>query len=125
MWQEAIFDKKPSLLLGTIDNFAKLAWLDEAINLFSDRSYSPPDLIIQDELHLISGPIGSMVGLYETVLLKLLERNGKKPKIIGATATLSLEGSQSKSLYRGKNSSIFPPQVLNWGDSFFAKRKKR
>lgn len=124
LWQEAIFDKKPSLLLGTIDNFAKLAWLDEAINLFSDERNSPPDLIIQDELHLISGPIGSMVGLYETVLLKLLERNGKKPKIIGATATLSLEGSQSKSLYRGKDSLIFPPQVLNWGDSFFAKEKK-
>lgn len=124
LWQEAIFDEKPSLLLGTIDNFAKLAWLDEAINLFSDKSNSPPDLIIQDELHLISGPIGSMVGLYETVLLKLLERDGKKPKIIGATATLSLEGSQSKSLYRGKDSSIFPPQVLNWGDSFFAKERK-
>ena len=124
LWQEAIFDEKPSLLLGTIDNFAKLAWLDEAINLFSDKSNSPPDLIIQDELHLISGPIGSMVGLYETVLLKLLERDGKKPKIIGATATLSLEGSQSKSLYRGKDSSVFPPQVLNWGDSFFAKERK-
>ena len=124
LWQEAIFDEKPSLLLGTIDSFCKLTWLPEAIELFSNHDKSPPDLIIQDELHLISGPMGSMVGLYETVLLKLLERNGIGPKIIGATATLSLEGSQSKSLYRGKDSSVFPPQVLNWGDSFFAKENK-
>jgi hypothetical protein len=124
LWQEAIFDEKPSLLLGTIDNFAKLAWLPEAIDLFAGNDVSPPDLIIQDELHLISGPMGSMVGLYETVLLKLLEQNGKGPKIIGATATLSLEGSQSKSLYRGRDSSVFPPQVLNWGDSFFAKERQ-
>ena len=53
-----------------------------------------------------------MVGLYESVLLKILERDEVGPKIIGATATLSLEGSQSKNLYRGKDSSIFPPQVL-------------
>ena len=121
LWQEAIFDEKPTLLLGTIDNFCKLTWLPEALELFNDPEISPPDLIIQDELHLISGPLGSMVGLYESVLLKILERDGKGPKIIGATATLSLEGSQSKSLYRGKDSSIFPPQVLNWGDSYFAK----
>lgn len=123
LWQESIFDEKPTLLLGTIDNFCKLAWMPETIDLFNDpnKSISPPDLIIQDELHLISGPLGSLVGLYETVLLKIFERNGIGPKIIGATATLSLEGSQSKNLYRGKNSAIFPPQVLNWGDSYFAK----
>ena len=121
LWQEAIFDEKPTLLLGTIDNFCKLTWLPEAIELFNGPKISPPDLIIQDELHLISGPLGSMVGLYESVLLKILERDEIGPKIIGATATLSLEGSQSKNLYRGKDSSIFPPQVLNWGDSFFAK----
>jgi hypothetical protein len=123
LWQEAIFDEKPTLLLATVDNFAKLAWLPGALNLFNDPDKSPPDLIIQDELHLISGPIGSMVGLYETVILKILERDGIKPKIIGATATLSIEGTQSKSLYRGRDSSIFPPQVLSWGDSFFAKEQ--
>ena len=123
LWQEAIFEEKPTLLLATVDNFAKLAWLPGALNLFNDPDKSPPDLIIQDELHLISGPIGSMVGLYETVILKILERDGIKPKIIGATATLSIEGTQSKSLYRGRDSSIFPPQVLSWGDSFFAKEQ--
>lgn len=125
LWQEAIFEEKPTLLLATVDNFAKLAWLPSALNLFNDLTKSPPDLIIQDELHLISGPIGSMVGLYETILLKILEREGIKPKIIGATATLSIEGGQSKSLYRGRESSIFPPQVLSWGDSFFAKEQDK
>ena len=124
LWQEAIFEMKPSLLLATVDNFAKLAWLPQAIELFSNPSKSPPELIIQDELHLIAGPLGSMVGLYETILLKILERDGVKPKIIGATATLSIEGSQSQALYRGRSSSIFPPQVLSWGDSFFAKENK-
>ena len=129
LWQESIFEEKPTLLLGTIDNFAKMAWTinndpNETLDLFHNNQFSPPELIIQDELHLISGPLGSMVGIYETVLLKLLEKDGKKPKIIGATATLSLGGSQTKNLYMGRESSIFPPQVLDWGDSFFAKEKK-
>ena len=124
-WQEAVLENKPSLLIGTVDNFAKLAWdTDEKVHsAFLNDSFSPPDLIIQDELHLISGPLGSVVGMFENILLRLLEQNGNKPKIIGATATLSLGGNQSKNLYRGRSSSIFPPQGLEWGNSFFAEEK--
>ena len=94
---------------------------DAASRTFSNEVYSPPDLIIQDELHLISGPLGSLVGLYENVVLKLLSSGQKTPKIVGASATLTFSDTQTKSLYRGRKSNVFPPQILDWGDSFFAK----
>ena len=92
--------------------------------MLKNNDHHPPELIIQDELHLISGPLGSMVAMYENILLGILEEDGESPKIIGATATLSMGGNQSQSLYRGRDSKIFPPQVLNWGDSYFAEEKE-
>ena len=128
LWQEAIFEEKPTLLIGTVDNFTKLAWNEigdqKAQTMLKNNDYHPPELIIQDELHLISGPLGSVVAMYENILLGILEENGETPKIIGATATLSMGSNQSKSLYRGRDSKIFPPQVLNWGDSYFAEEKE-
>ena len=123
LWEETIFEKKPTLLLSTVDSLTKLAWRKGASALFKDENFSPPELIIQDELHLISGPLGSVMGLFEVALLKLLTREQYSPKIIGASATLTFSDTHSKSLYSGRSSAIFPPQGLKWGDSFFAEEK--
>ena len=71
-----VYEVRPTLVIGTVDKFALLAWRPQARSLFGldeegQRTLSPPGLIIQDELHLISGPLGSMVGLYEAVIEEL------------------------------------------------------
>ena len=123
---EAIYAARPTLVIGTVDKFALLPWYPEARNLFgldSGRHSSPPDLVIQDELHLISGPLGSMVGHYETVIDALCtkERDGVRSsaKIIASTATICRAGEQVQNLYSRKV-FLFPPQGLKAGESFFA-----
>jgi hypothetical protein len=87
----------------------------------------PPDLIIQDELHLISGPLGTLVGLYETLVdhLATWEIAGKsvRPKVIAATATIRRADQQISSLFL-RGASIFPPQGLDVEDNFFARQRK-
>jgi hypothetical protein len=126
---EAIYDERPTLLIGTVDKFAMLPWNPEARRLFGDTvmSISPPDLIIQDELHLISGALGSMVGMYESTIDALCrhEHNGKllPAKIVASTATICRAPQQVHSLY-ARNVFLFPPQALRAGDSFFAEEVK-
>ena len=125
---EQIYEDPPTLLIGTVDKFAMLAFQPRARYLFGiDTPYPPPELIIQDELHLISGPLGSMVGHYETAIgaLCTYEIRGKHipAKIVASTATISHAESQVKSLY-GRSAFLFPPQALRMGDSFFAEERE-
>ena len=124
---ERIYKSPPTLLIGTIDKFASVTWLEEAISMFDNDEFTKPDLIIQDELHLISGPLGSIAGMYEILLSALTEKkiNNKliKAKIIGSTATISRAEKQVKNLY-GKNCNIFPPQTNQLEDSFFSYEAK-
>lgn len=83
----------------------------------------PPDLIIQDELHLISGPLGTLVGLYETAIDHLatwpVDGMLVRPKVIASTATIRRADQQVHSLFL-RRVSIFPPQGLDAGDNFFS-----
>src|SRR4030081_2931346 len=105
-----------------------LAWRPEARRIFGidmdgKRELSPPGLIIQDELHLISGPLGSMVGLYEGVIEELCtDRRGEdpiSPKLICSTATIRRYKHQIRALYGRENATLFPPPGLIASDSFF------
>jgi hypothetical protein len=127
---EDIYEVRPSMVVATVDKFARLSWSDDCRALFGigpdgSRIASPPQTIIQDELHLISGPLGSVVGLYEAVIEQLCtdDRNGqpKRPKIISSTATIRRYEDQIRSLYARSNVALFPPRALDAGDSFFAR----
>lgn len=124
-----IYETRPSIVIGTVDKFATMAWRPKARNLFGldehgKRRYSPPGLIIQDELHLISGPLGSMVGLYEPVIDDLTTDRGEgetiPAKIIASTATVRRYEDQIKGLFGRTEVALFPPHGLTEGHSFFA-----
>ncbi len=145
---EPIYRRLPGFLIATIDKFAALPWIGPSGKLFGhverfdkDGFYSaaepgrgqslggpllPPELIIQDELHLISGPLGTIAGVYETAIGHLAERDlgdGKRlrPKIIASTATVRQAETQIRALFARPHSMVFPPPGPNRRDSFFAK----
>lgn len=145
---EQIYRRLPCFMIATVDKFAALPWTGRVGTFFgrveryekNDGFYGPldplrgsklpegrllpPDLIIQDELHLISGPLGTLVGLYETALdeLCVIEKEGKKirPKIIASTATVRRADSQIRALFDRPTVDIFPPPGPDRRDSFFA-----
>ncbi len=117
---EDIFETPPTLVIGTVDKFAQIAWEDRTRRLFGiGTDNAPPALIIQDELHLISGPLGTMVGLYEAAIDRLCSQGGVRPKIVASTATIRRAGEQCRALYDRKCFE-FPPQGNRAGDSYFA-----
>jgi len=116
---DELFQNPPTMLIGTIDKFARLAWDHRSHVFFGSDLRMAPGLIIQDELHLISGPLGTIAGIYEAAIDCLLSHRGIKPKIIAATATIRRAKDQARKLY-AKDIFLFPPSGLSADDSYFA-----
>ena len=117
---EALYERPPTLLVGTIDKFARLAWEERAAAFFGRGLRRPPELVIQDELHLVAGPLGSVAGVYEAALDTVIERRGVRPKYIASTATIRTARDQVRRLY-GRDMAVFPPPGLSADDSWFAR----
>lgn len=117
---EDIYKRLPSLIIGTIDKFAQLPRKLEAGRMFGlGTQYDAPDLVLQDELHLISGPLGTLAGLYEAAIDELCARPGVRPKVIGSTATIRRASEQILALFN-RSAQLFPPPGLDATDSCFA-----
>ena len=143
---DMIYSRLPAFLIATVDKFASLPWEGRTGKLFGKATHvvdgqgyygpadgedatrgvrlgdrlDPPDLVIQDELHLISGPLGSMAGLYEAVIDELCSRDGRRPKIVASTATVRRASEQMRALFGRPDSSVFPAPGPDRRDSFFA-----
>lgn len=119
---EALYRDPPSILLGTLDKFALLAWDDSPSAFFggASRSAMPPSIVIQDELHLISGPLGSLSAPYEVAIDGIIraKSGGIGPKVIASTATIRNSREQVRGLY-GRKSTVFPSPIRKWDDAFF------
>lgn len=151
---EELYRTCPSIIIATVDKFARMPFEGRTQSFFGIRDrYSPtlghitpahgsrprdvgrdaskakrllpPELIIQDELHLISGPLGTMVGLYETAvdfLTRIKKESGVSvpSKVIASTATIRRASQQIRQLY-DRDLQVFPPSGLSSKDSFFAR----
>jgi len=144
---EPIYRRLPAFLIATVDKFAALPWVGPAGALlggaerFDDAGFygaaepghgrrldallPPPDLVIQDELHLISGPLGTMAGLYEAAIEGLCvrdtDRDAVRPKIVASTATVRRAQDQIQALFARSLTQVFPPPGPDRRDSFFAR----
>jgi hypothetical protein len=149
---EEIYRECPSMIISTVDKFAQMPWNGEIQALFgrvesecekcgfltpdsehqqghgpqfihATEPLAPFDLIIQDELHLISGPLGTLVGLYESAVDWLSTRTeggvSIAPKIIASTATVRRAFEQVQALF-DRTLKVFPPPGLEPEDSYFA-----
>lgn len=117
---EDVYRERPSLVIGTIDKFAQITRKVETGSLFGlGADVDAPDLIIQDELHLISGPLGTMAGVYEAAIDILCSREGTVPKVIGSTATIRRAEEQIRALF-DRRTRQFPPPGLDASNSGFA-----
>ena len=116
---EEIYKNPPALLFATVDKVVQISHKSagDIGNIFNIDV--PPDLIIQDELHLLSGPLGTLTGLYESIIDILCTSNGIKPKIVASTATTRNTKSLIRQMYN-RNLNIFPPQGVRYNDNFFS-----
>ncbi|MDE0164744.1 MAG: helicase-related protein [Bryobacterales bacterium] len=126
---EPIYRRLPAFMIATADKFAALPWSGETARFFrggDPEDARPPDLIIQDELHLISGPLGTMAGLYETAIDHLCRRRigdrDVRPKVVASTATVRLAQKQIRALFDRPLVEVFPPPGIDRRDSFFARQ---
>ena len=145
---EPIYRRLPCFMIATVDKFAAMPWTGQVggffgkVNRYDNGGFygpcspmggvpipgghlPPPELIIQDELHLISGPLGTIAGLYETALDQLctteMGDHRVRPKIVASTATVRRAESQIRALFNRDRVDIFPPPGPNRRDSFFAR----
>lgn len=146
---EPIYRRLPCFVIATVDKFAAIPWTGRVGCLFglvdrhdADGFYGPsdlhvgkplpsgnlppPDLIIQDELHLISGPLGTIAGIYEIAIEQLCSREMsdktmQRPKIVASTATVRRADRQIRALFGRPETAIFPPPGPGRKDSFFAR----
>ena len=119
---EYIYERPPSAIIGTVDKFVQVIRRPaDARKIFSidNNEIASPDLIIQDELHLISGPLGSISGLIEILIEEYATKDNISPKVIGSTATIQRADEQIKGLY-GKHLLQFPVNISSADDSFFS-----
>lgn len=117
---EELYRRPPTLLLATVDKFARLPWVERAGAFFGGDDRRPPELIIQDELHLIAGPLGTIVGVYEMAIDSLASWEGRPPKILASTATIRRADEQCRALY-ARPVELFPAKGLKASDSYFAR----
>ena len=120
---ESLYQEAPTLLFATVDKFARLAHREEGHIFFNSLSKEdlPPDLIIQDELHLLNGPLGSIVGLYEMIVEMLCTKGNRRPKMIASTATTRNTDEQISQLYGGRQAIVFPAAGLRYDDNYFSR----
>lgn len=117
---EVLYDEPPTFLLATVDKFARLQFNERAGRLLGiGTAYVQPSLIIQDELHLLSGPLGTTVAVFDAVIQLLLSRSGSQPKIVASTATIRASSEQVRGLY-GRDVALYPPAGLDGDTTFFA-----
>jgi hypothetical protein len=117
---EGLYDHPPTMLVATVDKLARLAWIPQGSTLFGTAGNSlPPSLVIQDELHLLSGPLGTIVGIYEAAISALLRWRGTAPKVVASTATTRASASQVEGLM-AKSVESFPPAGLDADDNFYS-----
>lgn len=117
---EAIYEHLPTVVVGTVDKFARLAWDERSGALLGAAGSPGPSLVIQDEFHLISGPLGTVVAAYEAALDTVMQANGTRPKVVASTATIRRAQQQCEGVF-ARDVALFPPSGLEADDSYFVR----